>query len=51
MEYLTRLKAMGFKTNDAAHICEAFHRYFDLKHLNDYIEDLEREGYVAKVQS
>lgn len=50
-ECFVRLMALGFKTHDALHICEDFKRYFDLKHLNDFITGLESEGYVAEVQS
>lgn len=48
-EYIARLKALGFKSHEALRICESFHKYFDLKHLNDFIEELESEHFVADV--
>ena len=48
-DYIARMKKLGFKTLDAVHIYEAFKRYFDLKHLNDFVTELEEEQYVANV--
>lgn len=50
-EYIERLKKLGFKNHEIARIYQCFLMYFDLKHLNDFVSDLESENYVADVQS
>lgn len=49
-EYIVRLKKLGFKSHEIARIYFCFKKYFDLKHLNDFVTDLEEENYVADVQ-
>ena len=48
-EYISRLKALGYKSHEALRICECFIAYVDLKHLNDFVSNLEAEHYVADV--
>lgn len=50
-DYLNRLKKMGYKPQEAVHIIEHFHKYFNEEYLELLITSLENEKYVARIQS